>query len=124
MLKWMDFLYYEIIISITVIRENRTFRKTHMKKLLGLLAECKSANGLLDPDSVITNLSSYKLSDVDKMALSRGLQFTLPLGSDRNIGSVRQKFYRTFVEFFSVQFHAHLQYTGIERTDYTILCKK
>ena len=52
------------------------------------------------------------------------------LGSDRNFGSVRfgirlvlagsvrQKFCRTFAEFFSIQFHAHLQYTGI------ILCSK
>ena len=78
MVKWMDFLHYEIIISSTVIRETSSFQKTHMKKLLGLRAESKSANGLLDPDSVITNLSSYKLSDVEKMALSRGLQFTLP----------------------------------------------
>ena len=46
------------------------------------------------------------------------------LGSDRNFGSVRQKFCRTFVEFFSIQFHAHLWYTGIKRTDYAILCNK
>ncbi|KAL5246892.1 hypothetical protein ACHWQZ_G018935 [Mnemiopsis leidyi] len=35
-------------------------------------------NGLLDPDSVITNLSDYVLSDVEKMALARGLDYTLP----------------------------------------------
>ena len=69
---------YVIIISSTVIRKTSSFHKTHIKKLLGLRAESKSANGLLDPESVITNLSSYKLSDVEKMALSRGLQFTLP----------------------------------------------
>ena len=58
------------------------------------------------------------------------------LGSDRNFGSVRgsvdfgrfgsvrQKFCRTFAEFFVIQFHAHLQYTGIKRTDYAILCNK
>ena len=39
-------------------------------------------------------------------------------------GSLRQKFCRTFAEFFSIQFHAHLQYTGITRTDYAILCNK
>ena len=39
-------------------------------------------------------------------------------------GSVRQKFCRTFTEFFVIQFHAHLQYTGIKRTDYAILCNK
>ena len=41
-------------------------------------------------------------------------------------GSVRQKFCRTFAEFFSIQFHVHLhlQYTGIKRTDYAILCNK
>ena len=26
--------------------------------------------------------------------------------------------------FFVIQFHAHLQYTGIKRTDYAILCSK
>ena len=42
------------------------------------------------------------------------------LGSDRNFGSVRQKFCR----IFSIQFHAHLECTGIKRTDYAILCNK
>ena len=58
------------------------------------------------------------------------------LGSDQNFGSVRgsadfgrfgsvrQKFCRTFAEFFVIQFHAHLQYTGIKRTNYAILCNK
>ena len=41
-------------------------------------------------------------------------------------GSVRQKFCRAFAEFFNIQFHVrlHLQYTGIKRTDYAILCNK
>ncbi|KAL5263627.1 hypothetical protein ACHWQZ_G008854 [Mnemiopsis leidyi] len=35
-------------------------------------------NSRLDPESVITNLSSYSLSDVEKRALAKGLNFTLP----------------------------------------------
>ena len=34
------------------------------------------------------------------------------------------KICRTFAEFFVIQFHAHLQYTGIKRIDYAILCNK
>ena len=44
------------------------------------------------------------------------------LGSDRNFGSVR--FGKNFAELFVIQFHAHLQYTGIKRTDYAILYNK
>ena len=74
----MDFLYYENTVSDSVIREVNGFQKTHSNKLLGLRVESKSVNGLLDPDSVITNLSSHQLTDIEKMALSRGLQFSLP----------------------------------------------
>ena len=37
-------------------------------------------------------------------------------------GSVR--FGKNFAKLFVIQFHAHLQYTGIKRTDYAILCNK
>ena len=37
-------------------------------------------------------------------------------------GSVR--FGKNFTELFVIQFHAHLQYTGIKRTDYAIFCNK
>ena len=56
------------------------------------------------------------------------------LGSDRNFGSVRGsadfgrfgsvRFGKNFAELFVIQFHAHLKYTGIKRTDYAILCNK
>ena len=58
----------------------------------------------------------------------------LGLGSDRNFGSVRGsadfgrfgsvRFGKNFAELFVIQFHAHLQYTGIKWTDYAILCNK
>ena len=35
-----------------------------------------------------------------------------------------KKFCGTFAESFSIQFHAHSQYTGIKLTDYAILCNK
>ena len=34
------------------------------------------------------------------------------------------RFGKNFAEFFVIQFHALLQYTGIKRTDYAILCNK
>ena len=51
------------------------------------------------------------------------------LGNDRNFGLVRGsadfgRFGKNFAELFVIQFHAHLQYTGIKRTDYAILCNK
>ena len=43
----------------------------------------------------------------------------------------RQKFWfgsvrlgKNFAELFVIQFHAHLQYTGIKWADYAILCNK
>ena len=53
----------------------------------------------------------------------------LGLGSDRNFGSVRGsadlgRFGKNFAELFVIQFHVHLQYTGIKWTDYAILCNK
>ena len=41
-------------------------------------------------------------------------------------GSVRfgKNFAELLPNFFVIQFHAHLQYTGIKRTDYAILCNK
>ena len=60
-----------------------------------------------------------------------------PLGSDRNFGSVRGsadfgrfgsvrlvRLGKNFAELFVIQFHAHLQYTGIKWADYAILCNK
>ena len=34
------------------------------------------------------------------------------------------RFGKNFAELFVIQFHAHLQYMGIKRTDYAILCNK
>ena len=63
---------------------------------------------------------------------SKLIQLHMILGSDRNFGSVRfgvrlilaGSVRQKFAEFFVIQFHAHLQYTGIKRTDYAILCNK
>ncbi|KAL5255371.1 hypothetical protein ACHWQZ_G014703 [Mnemiopsis leidyi] len=45
-----------------------------------LRAQALVDNALLNPDSVISNLSSYQLSDIEKAALARGLKITLPPG--------------------------------------------
>ena len=51
------------------------------------------------------------------------------LGNDRNFSSGfgwfwQVRFGKNFAELFVIQFHAHLQYTGIKRTDYAILCNE
>ena len=51
---------------------------THQNKCISLRTTSRSDAGLLNPDSVITNLSDYVLSDVEKLALANGLKFTLP----------------------------------------------
>ena len=53
-------------------------KSRHDNKLHGLRRDAKIQNGILDPNTVITNLSSYNLSDIEKMTLARGLDFTLP----------------------------------------------
>ena len=60
--------------------------------------------------------------------------YSYHIGNDRNFGSVRfgvrlilagsVRFGKNFAEVFVIQFHAHLQYTGIKRTDYAILMQQ
>lgn len=76
--RWIDFIHYESVVLKTVEKETEETKRRQFRKFLGLRTEAKSMNGLLDPDSVITNLSDYVLSDVEKMALARGLDYTLP----------------------------------------------
>ena len=54
------------------------YYESQNKKIKNLRAHARSTNGLLDPDAVITNNSSYVLSDVEKLALSRGLKYAIP----------------------------------------------
>ena len=78
MVKYIDYIHYQQVVETTCKKELESFKKVHTNKLLGLRSEAKTTNALLDPDSVITNLSSYQLSDIEKMALARGLSYTLP----------------------------------------------
>ena len=51
-------------------------KETQYKKLknLGLVSPVRSHN----PDKIIINHSSYKLSDIEKTVLAKGLNFVLP----------------------------------------------
>ena len=82
---------------------------------------------IVSDDIHISNYHSNKWTlDFDKSNFSGQVwkNSWSKLGSDQNFGSVRQKFCRTYAEFFSIQFHTHLQYTGKKRTDYAILCNR
>ena len=50
----------------------------HQNKFNNLRKHSRSDAGLLDPESIITNLSDYSLSEVEKLALANGLKFSLP----------------------------------------------
>ena len=75
----IDFAYYIKLIEENVEKHELVVKRTHQRKLTSLRARIRQDRYYLNPDSVITNLSSYILSDVEKSALSRGLDFTLPL---------------------------------------------
>ena len=48
------------------------------RKFVSLQSRSRTEAGLLDPDSVITNISDYELSRIEKLALTNGLKFHLP----------------------------------------------
>ena len=66
------------IISISVEKGSTEWYQRHQRKFTGLRATSKLDANLLDPDSVIVNLSDFTLSEVDKLALANGLKFCLP----------------------------------------------
>ena len=78
MVRVVDFIKYNLIIDETISKLKKRWYSTHQNKFTGLRAHSRSDAGLLNPDSVITNLSDYSLSEVEKLALANGLKFSLP----------------------------------------------
>ena len=78
--RHVDFVHYQRVISDTCSKASSKVSAIHQNKLSRLRAQALVDNALLNPDSVISNLSSYQLSDIEKAALARGLKFTLPPG--------------------------------------------
>ena len=74
----LDWVHYQRVIDEKCSTVCSTSSDRLQNKLDRLRVHARSDNGLLDPDSVITNLSSYTLNDIEKTALARGLNFTLP----------------------------------------------
>ena len=74
----IDFIYYINVIQRTCEVSKMKWAVTHERKLLNLRAHSRPDIARLDPESVITNLSSYELSDLEKRALAKGLKFSLP----------------------------------------------
>ena len=71
------FIRYKTIIEDVIKHKQSQWYKTHQNKILNLRAHERVDKGLLDPESVITNLSDYVLSDIEKEALSKGLNFCI-----------------------------------------------
>ena len=78
MVRRIDFVYYCNTVERSVQVNSANCSATHDRKLLNLRAHAISDNARLSPETVITNLSSYSLSDIEKRALAKGLNFSLP----------------------------------------------
>ena len=76
--RFIDYIRCKSIIDNTVNFCQEKWNSTHDRKITSLRSRSRSEANLLDPESVITNISRYVLSDVEKRALANGLNFTLP----------------------------------------------
>ena len=74
----IDFIKYSQIIDETVSELMIHWHSIHQNKFTKLRTHSRSDAGLLDPESIITNLKDYFLSEVEKLALANGLKFSLP----------------------------------------------
>ena len=71
-----DFTYLSCLFLAWITRKLVEIKQVHSKKLHVLGKD--NSIGAHDPDKVIFNYSSYKLSDIEKKVLVRGLNFALP----------------------------------------------
>ena len=71
----IDFVKYRIVVDETVERRKVKWHNTHQNKFINLRAHHRSDAGLLDPDSVITNLSDHELSELEKLALANIIHY-------------------------------------------------
>ena len=78
LVRRIDYIKYRLFIEETVSHLNLEWYKTHQKKFINLRTHSRSDEGLLDPDSVIINKLDYVLTNIEKLALSNGLKFSLP----------------------------------------------
>ena len=74
----IDYVKCRIFIDDAVSKLKVIWYNTHRQKFIKLRFNSRTDAGLLCPDSVITNLSDYPLSEVEKLALANGLKFSLP----------------------------------------------
>ena len=74
---YSNYIQYYIQYYVQYYIQYSTQYSTHQKKFIGLRITSRSDLGLLDQDSAINNLSSYALSDVEKLAQSKDLKVCL-----------------------------------------------
>ena len=73
----IDYVKYRIFIDDAVSKLKVIWYNTHREKFIKLRSNSCTDASLLYPDSVITNLCDYPLSEVEKLALANGLKFSL-----------------------------------------------
>ena len=74
----MNVIDYSHICSIFLISNNKKVTKQkdiQDRKIIGLI---KGKGKGIDPENFVFNFSSYVPSDIDKLLLSKGLNFSLP----------------------------------------------
>ena len=74
----IDYGYYLSIIRSSVDKDAEIWYAKHQCKFTSLRVTFRLDAGLLNPDDVIVNQSDYSLLEVEKLALSNGLKFSLP----------------------------------------------
>ena len=73
----IDYGYYLSIIRSSVDKDAEIWYAKHQRKFTSLRVTFRLDAGLLNPDDVIVNQSDYSLLEVEKLALSNGLKFSL-----------------------------------------------
>ena len=76
-MKWIDFNHVSNLFWLGNDKALRKHQKIQNKKF-GKLSNVSCESVSHDPQKVIYNFSSHKLTEVEKSVLSKGLQFSLP----------------------------------------------
>ena len=74
----LDFYYLIQYIKRNTRSKCQEIKEKHRNKTKRLRLKQKEINKRFDPDTVISNFSSYNLNETEKSALTRGLKFSIP----------------------------------------------
>ena len=77
-ISYLDFAHVCCLFLVQNDKKLTKVKDVHMKKLINLGVHDTKRNKLHNPEDVIFNFSSYKLSDSEKSLLAKGLNFAIP----------------------------------------------